>query len=135
MKQGQERIKPEFQPVLDFSGKLPAAAQERIAQGMQTADEHANEIWKHYFDAAVLIVALRQPDLTCTDVLLEMAKIPGAPSTHNLAAAGPRMKYAVKMGIISYTNETRRSPIPHKHGNRGVVWASNRFQGGNHATH
>lgn len=62
------------------------------------------------------------------DVLAEIEALPEAPSTHNLAAIGPAMTRANKMGILGWTDRVKRSERPDKHGNRQNVWISNYYQ-------
>jgi hypothetical protein len=114
---------------LDFTQKLPPAVQEKIAEGMKRADDNADERWKHVFDACVLAAARAKAEITVDDVLDEIEKLPDPPSTHNLAAMGPAMKRAAKMGVISPTDRTLRSRREIKHGNRHSVWKSNYFGG------
>jgi hypothetical protein len=114
---------------LDFTQKLPAPVQERIAAGMQQADDNAETRWKHIFDACVLAAAKKKPEITSDDVLAEIEALPQAPSTHNLAAIGPAMKRAAEMGILAYTDRVKRSERPEKHGNRQNVWVSKYFGG------
>ena len=51
-----------MQFALDFSQKLPAPTQERIADGMQRADDNAESRWKHIFDGCVLAAARKKPE-------------------------------------------------------------------------
>ena len=118
-----------FQATLDFSQNLPPAAQEKIADGMQRADEHADPKWRHVFDASVLAAAKKHQEFTSDEVLDELALLPNAPSTHNLSAIGPAMKRAAQMGIISRTKKCVRSKVPHKAGNWHSVWRSNYWSG------
>lgn len=122
-------MRPEpFQPTLDFTQKLPPAAQEKIADGMAQADRNANEKWKHFYDGCVLAVATRLEELTSDDVLEEMLKLHGeVPKTHNLAAIGPAMKRAKEMGVIAPTERFLRSKRLEKNGNLHRVWKSNYY--------
>jgi hypothetical protein len=113
-----------MQFALDFSQKLPAPAQERIADGMQRADDNAESRWKAIFAACILAVARRQPELTSDDVLDEIAKLPNAPSTHALCAVGPAMRRAAQDGMIARTDKIVRSKRPEKRGNFHAVWRS-----------
>jgi hypothetical protein len=110
---------------LDFTQKRPPQVQARIADGMQTADDNADERWKHIFDGCVLAAARKKSEITSDDVLAEIEALPDPPDTHNLAAIGPAMKRAQVMGVISYTDRVKRSERPEKHGNRQNVWLSN----------
>jgi len=114
---------------LDFSAKIPPAEQVRIAEGMAAADEHANSKWKRVIDGCILAVARKQATLTVDDVLAEMERVHGAPSTHNLAAIGPAMRRAAQDGILSRTDQMRRSTREKKHGNLHSVWKSNYYEG------
>jgi hypothetical protein len=114
----------EFQPTLDFTQKLPPAVQERIAEGMQQADENANARWKHVWDGCVLAAARRLHELTSDDVLEEFEKLNHPPGTHNMSAIGPAMKRAWKMGILSPTDRVVRSLRKEKQGNRHNIWIS-----------
>jgi hypothetical protein len=118
-----------FQPAFDFTEKqsLPPAVQERIAEGMQQADENADGRWKHIWDGCVLAVARCMAELTADDVRREFEKLYKPPHTHNLAAIGPAMRRACKMGILSRTDRVIRSHIPGEHGNRHNIWISNYF--------
>lgn len=118
-----------MQFALDFTQKVPPATQERIADGMRRADENADVRWKHIFDGAVLAAARKKPEITSDDVLAELETLPGAPSTHNLAAIGPAMKRAAQMGILARTDRCVRSRIGHKNGNLHAVWVSKYFAG------
>jgi hypothetical protein len=113
---------------LDFTRNRPPIVQERIADGMQAADDHADERWKHIFDACVLAAARKKPEITSDDVLAEIEALPDPPDTHNLAAIGPAMKRAKQMGILEYTDRVKRSERPEKHGNRQNIWRSNYYQ-------
>lgn len=114
---------------LDFSQRRPAEVQARIADGMQAADDHANEKWKHYFDGCVLAAARKKSEITSDDVLAEIEALPNKPDTHNLAAIGPAMSRAAKMGILKGTNRVKRSERPEKHGNRQNIWESKVYGG------
>jgi hypothetical protein len=105
---------------LDFSGSLSVSAQE----GMQRADENANEKWKHMWDAIVVAVARRMPELTSDDVLAEYETLKHPPGTHNLAAIGPAMNRAAKMQVIRGTERVIRSKRREKNGNMHRVWES-----------
>lgn len=118
-----------FQATLDFTSKLPPAVQERIAEGMKRADENADDRWKHIFDACVLAAAKKKPEITSDDVLSEIEALLDPPETHNLAAIGPAMKRAAKMGILVSTGRVERSKRPTKNGNLHSVWRSNYFTG------
>lgn len=115
-----------MQFALDFTEKqtLPPAAQARIQAGMQQADDNANERWKHIWDGCVLAAARRLHELTSDDVLEEFEKLKHAPGTHNLAAIGPAMKRAWKMGVLKPTDRVVRSTRPEKNGNRHNIWVS-----------
>ena len=118
-----------IQFALDFNQKLPAPAQERIADGMQRADDNAESRWKHIFDGCVLAAARKKPEITSYDVLAEIEALPNPPSTHNLAAIGPAMKRAAQMGILVRTDRCVPSRIGHKNGNLHAVWVSKYFAG------
>ena len=113
-----------MQYALDFTRKLPPATQERIAAGMQQADEHADPEWRHLFDACLVAVARRMAEFTSDDVLNEMDRLARRPQTHNLSAIGPAMKRARALGVMEATDRVRRSQRPEKHGNRQNVWRS-----------
>jgi hypothetical protein len=117
----------DFQPTFDFSGKLPPEVQEKIAAGMQQADENADSRWKYMWDACVVAAAKRLAELTSDDVLEEYEKLKYQPGTHNLSAIGPAMKRAMKMGALSPTDRTARSKRIEKNGNLHVIWKSNLF--------
>jgi hypothetical protein len=110
---------------LDFSGRLPASAQI----GMAKADENANERWKHMWDAIVVAVARKKRELTSDDVLEEYETLNHPPGTHNLAAIGPAMKRAWKMGVLERTDRVVRSIRAEKNGNRHNVWLSKYYEG------
>ena len=119
-----------MQYALDFTERMPVCAQERIADGMQRADDNADERWKHFFDAAVLMAAQKHFELTSDDVLEEIERMPRAPSTHNLAAIGPAMKRAAQMGILRRTDRFCRSKRTEKNGNLHAIWESRCFVSG-----
>lgn len=110
---------------LDFSGRLPVTAQI----GMATADDNADEQWKHWFDGCVMSAAKKKPEITSDDVLAEFEALPHGPSTHNLAAIGPAMVRAAKAGLLRATDRHKRSEREKKHGNLQRVWQSLIFQG------
>jgi len=68
-------VQRDVQFKLDWSAKLPAAAQAEIADGMRRADEHANLRWRHVFDACVVAAARKHPEITSDDVLCEIEEI------------------------------------------------------------
>lgn len=105
---------------LDFSKRLPISAQLGIAQ----ADANAKEEWKHWFDGCVMAAAKKKAEITSDDVLAEIEALPHAPETHNLAAIGPAMIRAAKMGLLRGTDRTVRSQRPEKNGNLHRVWES-----------
>lgn len=113
-----------FQYALDYTQHLPPRAQERIAEGMQQADEHADSRWRHIFDGCVLAAAKKKPEITSDDVLEEIEALLTPPETHNLAAIGPAMVRAAGMGILARTDRVVRSKRPEKHGNRQNIWLS-----------
>ncbi len=113
-----------MQFALDFTGRLPVTVQD----GMKRADDHADQRWKAIFDACVLAAARKKAEITSDDVLAELEVLPGAPSTHNLAAIGPAMKRAAQMGILARTDRCVRSRIGHKNGNLHAVWVSRYFR-------
>ena len=107
---------------LDFRGTLPISAQD----GMERADEHADERWKRWVDGAVQSVATVLAEFTCDDVLAKLESLPNPPSTHNLAALGPRMKkVSAELGYMTATDRVQRSKRPEKNGNLHRVWKSN----------
>lgn len=109
------------QLAMDYEGKLPVSAQ----LGMAAADSHANEVWRRVTDAAILAVARRLPEFTVDEVLEELASIPNAPDTHNLAALGPRMKrVASELKYMVATDRVKRSKRPEKNGNLHRIWKS-----------
>jgi hypothetical protein len=100
-----------LQFALDFTQKLPASTQERIADGMRQADENADLRWRHIFDGCVLAAARKKSEITSDDVLAEIEALPDPPNTPNLAAIGPAIR-------------VKRSERPEKHGNRQNIWIS-----------
>jgi hypothetical protein len=120
----------EFQPRLDFTEKqtLPPATQEKIAEGMKQADQHADPKWKATYDACVLAAARRLKELTSDDVLEELEKLNHPPGTHNLAAIGPAMSRAASNGFIKRTDRVLRSKRAEKNGNLHRVWESNYYR-------
>lgn len=117
-----------MQFALDFTAKRPPAVQEKIAAGMQQADENADERWKHFFDGCVLLAAKKNAEVTSDDVLAELEALSKPPHTHNLAAIGPAMKRGWKMGILSPTEKIVRSARLEKKGNYHRVWRSNVYE-------
>jgi hypothetical protein len=113
---------------LDFTQTRPAAVQDKIAQGMKQADENADKKWKHVFDGCVLAAARKKKEITSDDVLAEIEALPNPPDTHNLAAIGPAMQRASKMGILKHTDRVKRSERPEKHGNRQNIWESKFYE-------
>lgn len=109
---------------LDFTENRPPAVQAKIEDGMRRADENADGRWRHVFDACVLAAARKKPEITSDDVLAEIEALPNPPSTHNLAAIGPAMRRAWKMGIIAPTEKVLRSERIEKKGNYHKVWMS-----------
>jgi len=112
------------QYALDFTQRLPPAAQARIHDGMKQADENANQRWRHVFDGCVLAAARKKAEITSDDVLAEIETLPNPPETHNLAAIGPAMKRGAQMGILARTDRFARSIRPEKNGNLHAIWTS-----------
>lgn len=121
---------------IDFTEKRPPEVQERIAEGMQTADDHANKFWKAVFDACIENAARRKPEISVDDVLDELDKLNQdrkargleLVTTHHLCAIGPAMTRAFHAGVIAPTDRVIRSTRAVKHGNRHSVWLSNHFR-------
>lgn len=109
---------------IDFESRLPVSAQI----GMAAVDANAKEDWKHWFDGCVMAAAKKKPEITSDDVLAEIEALPHAPETHNLAAIGPAMIRAAKMGLIRGTDRTIRSKRAVKNGNLHRVWESKVYQ-------
>lgn len=110
---------------LDFSGHLPPSAQAGMAQ----ADENANERWKRFIDGCIQNVAIEKAEFTVDDVLAKLEALPFPPSTHNLAALGPRMKeVANTLKYMTATDRVQRSKRREKNGNLHRVWKSNLFR-------
>ncbi len=106
---------------LDYSGKLPPSAQE----GMNRADVNADNRWKRWVDGAIQVVATRHEEFTVDQVIEYLEGLPDPPSTHNLAALGPRMKRVAKeLGYMEATEQFVRSKRPEKNGNLHRVWKS-----------
>jgi hypothetical protein len=106
---------------IDFEGRLPPAAQ----LGMAQADENADERWKRWIDGCIQSVAEQNEYFTVDDVLAKLESLPYPPSTHNLAALGPRMKRVAKeLGYMVATDQVKRSKRPEKNGNLHRVWKS-----------
>ena len=106
---------------LDFRGTLPISAQD----GMQAADENASNRWKRYVDGCILQVARELPEFSVDDVLAKLESLPNPPSTHNLAAIGPRMCEVSKtLHYMVATDRLKRSVRPEKHGRHLRVWRS-----------
>ena len=110
---------------LDFSGTLPVCAQAGMAQ----ADDNANERWKRFIDGCIQNIAIEKSEFTVDDVLAKLEALPFPPSTHNLAALGPRMKEVSKvLKYMTPTDRVQRSRRPEKNGNLHRVWKSNLFR-------
>jgi|GEM_PF-5137413 len=116
------RQEPEvIQFSMDFEGKLPPSAQ----LGMAQCDANASDRWRRWVDGAIQVVATRLPEFTVDDVLAYLESLPHPPSTHNLAALGPRMKRVAKeLGYMTATDQVKRSKRPEKNGNLHRVWRS-----------
>jgi hypothetical protein len=112
----------------DFTSQQPLEVRQRIEAGMRQADENADPKWKHMWDAIVVAVARRMPELTADDVQDEYETLQHPPGTHNMAAIGPAMKRAMVMGVLTHTDQVRRSRHPAKHSNRHNVWISNYYK-------
>lgn len=109
---------------IDFDAKHPVSAQI----GMAMCDANADEAWKRYVDGAIQAAARKHEEFTVDDVLAELDSLPQKPSTHNLAALGPRMKEVSKsLGYMTATDRVKRSRRPEKNGNLHRVWRSNLF--------
>lgn len=111
---------------IDFDKKLPVSAQI----GMQQADDNADETWKRWIDGCIQNAAIELPEFTVDDVLAKLEALPYPPSTHNLAALGPRMKEVSKtLKYMTATDRVQRSKRPEKNGNLHRVWKSNLWTG------
>ena len=119
------------QIAIDFTGKRPPEVQMRIEEGMQRAEDNADQRWKRVVYGAIVAVARKKPELTVDDVISEMETIPGAPTTHALDALGPMMRQAARDGVLKATDRVVRSWRPRKHGNRRNIWVSKYFDGRN----
>ncbi len=120
-------LKEKLQFELDWDKKLPVSAQI----GMATADENADATWKRWIDGCIQNVATEKPEFTVDDVLAKLEALPYPPTTHNLAALGPRMKEVSKtLKYMTATDRVQRSKRPEKNGNLHRVWRSNLFGGG-----
>ncbi len=109
----------------DFEGKLPVSAQIGMAQ----CDAHAKAEWKRYVDGCIQRAALRLPEFTVDDVLDALDALPFSPSTHNLAALGPRMKEVSKtLKYMKPSDRVQRSRRPASHGNFLRVWLSQLYE-------
>jgi hypothetical protein len=116
---------------IDFDKKLPPSAEIGMAQ----ADENADTRWKRWVDGCIQNVAREKPEFTVDDVLAQLEALPFPPSTHNLAALGPRMKEVAKtLKYMTATDRVQRSKRPEKNGNLHRVWKSNLY-GGTHASY
>lgn len=114
-----------FQPELDFSAKRPPEVQEAIAEGMKAADDHADARWKRWVDGCIQQVARTHQEFTVDDVIFALEALPNPPSTHHLAALGPRMKEVSKtLRYMAPTEGFKRSIRPVTHGNLHRVWRS-----------
>ncbi len=105
--------------------QVPPEVWQRIRAGMQLADDHADPKWRHVFDACLVAVARKLPELTSDDVLAEFESLKIQPNTHTEKAIGPAMLRGKHMGILTATDRVVRSERPAKHGNRHQVWTSN----------
>lgn len=111
---------------IDFDKKLPVSAQI----GMQQADDNADQTWKRWIDGCIQNVAIEFPEFTVDDVLARLEALPFPPSTHNLAALGPRMAEVSKtLKYMTATERVQRSKRPEKNGNLHRVWKSNLWKG------
>jgi hypothetical protein len=89
----------------------PAAAAAR-ADGIQRADDNADDDWKETALDGIRILA-RRDRFTADDVLewLERCEV----GTHNLAALGPVMQRAARAGWIRSTKTYVPTRIPRRH--------------------
>lgn len=125
-----ESANPLPQYSLDFTGKRPPEVQAKIAEGMQQADQNADGRWKRWIDGCIQTVATEKPEFTVDDVLKKLESLPYPPSTHNLAALGPRMKEVSKtLKYMTATDRVQRSRRKEKNGNLHRVWQSNIWVG------
>jgi hypothetical protein len=99
----------------------PAAAAAARSDGINAADDHANEIWKQDAYEAIRIVSGRLDDFTSDEVWEELQGT--STWTHEPAALGPVMLKACRDGIIIKTDELRKTKIPRRH-RELVVWRS-----------
>ena len=109
------------QLAIDFSGRLPVSAQI----GMEVCNANADDRWKRWVDGCIQDVARRMSEFTVDDVIAALQALPDPPSTHNLAALGPRMKEVAKeLKYMKATDRVQRSKRPLSHGNLLRVWES-----------
>jgi hypothetical protein len=111
---------------LDWESKLTPSAQA----GMAAADANADPRWRRWIDGCIQDVAKRMQEFTVDDVIAALQALPNPPSTHNLAALGPRMKEVAKtLGYMRATDRVQRSKRPASHGNLLRVWESKLYGG------
>ena len=119
----------EQQTQLDFTTALPREAEDRIREGMAVCDANADYRWKRWVDGCILAVAKRQQEFTVDEIIAELESLPDPPSTHNLAALGPRMKEVAKtLKYMVATDRVQRSKRPVSHGNLLRIWQSRVFE-------
>lgn len=90
-----------------------------VEDGIQRADEHANDEWKEAAMDAVRRAAMHNPEITTDEVWSVLGK--DTELTHNLSAMGPVMRRAAKEGIIEGTDSFRASRCTGSQGGRGTA--------------
>lgn len=99
----------------------PPTARQAMADGIQRADDNADELWKETALDGVQLLARRMDEFTTDELIAWLERC--EEDTHNKAALGPVMQRAARLGWIENTGRMVQSKIPRRH-RKITVWRS-----------
>lgn len=101
----------------------PGGGKERD-EAMARAYDNANQEWREAAMFAVLNTAKHMQEFTADDIWFYM---PPGIITHDNRALGPVMRLAMKIGMITTTDQFKLSNRPNLHKCPRRIWRSNIF--------
>ena len=95
------------------------ASQEAKREAIERVDANMEKDWAALVEAAIMLVASRQPEFTTDDVWDELD---GAIEPHERRAMGAVMLRVARKGVIAATDRTRPSARAVCHANPKRIW-------------
>ncbi|MEM1224570.1 MAG: hypothetical protein AAGJ40_02675 [Planctomycetota bacterium] len=105
----------------------PSLFEQVVQPAIDRAEANADESWKSAAMECIAIAASTMEDFTADDILELLSNRPE--KTHNLAALGPVMQKAKRIGWIANTGRMRQTRLAQRH-RKLTVWQSRVFAGG-----